>query len=134
MKIAVSAAAARPEAAVDGHFGRCAYFVIYDTAAQSWQAMANPASGAGGGAGVQAAQAVVDQGVNVVVTGSLGPNAYKVLQAAGIRCFTGARGTVKEAVAAYEKGALKEVRDEPAPRPGMGMGRGRQMGLRKGGE
>lgn len=134
MKIAVSAMKPGPTAAVDPHFGRCPYFAIYDSITKIWETIPNPASNASGGAGIQAAQAVVNRGVQVVITGSLGPNAYRVLEAAAIRCFTGAQGTVQEAVNAYEQGKLKELKEEPHPRPGMGMGGGWVMSMRKGGK
>ena len=60
-----------------------------------------------GWAGIQSAETVSRLGAEVVVTGHCGPKALRTLRAAGIRIVTGAQGTVKEAVDAFNKGALK---------------------------
>jgi predicted Fe-Mo cluster-binding NifX family protein len=61
------------------------------------------------GAGIQAAQTAVDKGVEVVLTGNVGPNAYQVLSAAGIKIVTGASGTVQEAVTKFLRDELEET-------------------------
>ena len=40
---------------------------------------------------------------------ALRPQRFHTLSAAGIRVYTGASGTVADAVAAFEKGSLKEA-------------------------
>jgi predicted Fe-Mo cluster-binding NifX family protein len=62
-----------------------------------------------GGAGIEAAQLVAKTEVKTVVTGNMGPNAFKTLSAAGIIVYTGADGTVKEAIEKYKKGELKKI-------------------------
>jgi predicted Fe-Mo cluster-binding NifX family protein len=94
-----------------------------------FEAISNMASGAMGGAGIQAAQTVVSRGVKVLITGNVGPNAFQALSAAGIKIVIGAFGTVREVVEKYKRGELKET---GAPTVGghfgMGMGRGRGRG------
>jgi predicted Fe-Mo cluster-binding NifX family protein len=94
-----------------------------------FEAIPNVASGAMGGAGIQAAQTIARKGAKVLVTGNVGPNAFQALSAAGIKVITGASGTVREAVEKYKRAELKET-DEPTVRGhfGMGMGRGRGRG------
>jgi len=49
-------------------------------------------------------------GVQVIVTGHCGPNAFRALQAAGIRGYTGLTGGgIREAVERFKVGALQEV-------------------------
>jgi predicted Fe-Mo cluster-binding NifX family protein len=124
MRLAVSAAGTGADAALDLHFGRCANFVIYDAGTGTYTDISNPACGMGSGAGIRAAQAVVNQGVDVVITGSLGPNASRVLRAAGVKCYTATKGKVKEAVEAYKNGLLAIV-GTPGRTQGRGQGRSR---------
>ena len=94
-------------AAVDPSFGRARFFVFVDEEMKVIEAVENiPAAH---GAGVQAAQTVSGKGATTVITGSVGPNAYSGLHAAGIEIYTGARGTVKEALAAYDEGELQRA-------------------------
>ena len=129
MKVCVSAVASSLDAQVDPRFGRCPYLVIVDSETMQFEAIPNVASGAMGGAGIQAAQTIASKGAKVLVTGNVGPNAFQALSAAGIKIVTGASGTVKEAVEKYKRAELKET-DEPTVRDhfGMGMGRGRGRG------
>jgi len=129
MKLVISAAGSGPDAQVDPRFGRCSYFVVYDTDNGIYEAMPNAAGAAAGGSGIQAAQALVNAGVGVVLTGNIGPNAFQVLQAAGIKCYVGASGTVKDAVGAYQAGKLSLAGGATAmPHAGMGRGAGRGKG------
>ncbi|MEW6446815.1 MAG: NifB/NifX family molybdenum-iron cluster-binding protein [Bacillota bacterium] len=121
MKIAVSASDKGPDAPFEPHFGRCAYFVIYDTDAGTYVSVANPGGTAGGGAGIQAAQAVVRGRPGVVISGSIGPNAYEVLDRAGIKCYRGSGpSSVRDSIAAYIEGSLRQL--NPAGRVGAGAG------------
>lgn len=124
MKICVSAVSGSLDAQINPRFGRCQYFVIVDTETMSFEALPNASQGAAHGAGIQAAQTVVGKGVQVVLTGNVGPNAFQALSSAGIKIVTNVFGTVREAVERYKRGELKET---GAPTVGghFGMGRGR---------
>lgn len=104
MKVCITARGEGLAAEVDPTFGRAAYFVFIDTDTQQVESVAN-VPGAHG-AGVQAAQTVAEKGATVVITGSVGPNAYQGLDAAGIEMYTGATGTVEEALKAFQSGKL----------------------------
>ncbi|MDH4292255.1 MAG: NifB/NifX family molybdenum-iron cluster-binding protein, partial [Dehalococcoidia bacterium] len=106
MKVCVSAVASSLDAQVDPRFGRCPYLVIVDSETMQFEAIPNVASGAMGGAGIQAAQTIASKGAKVLVTGNVGPNAFQALSAAGIKIVTGASGTVKEAVEKYKRAEL----------------------------
>jgi len=127
MKICVSAVANSLDAQLDPRFGRCPYFVIVDSESMQFEAIPNVASGAMGGAGIQAAQVIAGKGVKLLITGNVGPNAFQALSVAGIKIVTGAFGTVREAVEKYKKGELRET---GAPTVGghFGMGRGQGQG------
>jgi predicted Fe-Mo cluster-binding NifX family protein len=129
MKICVSAVSNNLEAPIDPRFGRCPYFVIVDSETMQFEAVPNVASGATGGAGIQAAQTIASKGAKVLITGNVGPNAFQALSAAGIKIVIGASGTVREFVEKYKKGELTET-DSPTVGGhfGMGGGRGRRRG------
>lgn len=111
MKIAITSEGDDLNAPVDARFGRCAYFIIIDPETESFEAVLNPAVDAMGGAGPQAAQTIADKGAQAVITGNVGPNAFQTLKAANIKIYQGASGTVKETLAKYKAGELKELSD-----------------------
>ena len=120
MKVCITARGEGLTAEVDPTFGRAAYFVFVDTETGAIESIAN-APGAHG-AGVQASQTVADKGAKVVITGSVGPNAYQGLAAAGIEMYTGATGTVKEALDAFNSGELARSGGATGERHGGGRG------------
>jgi len=96
------------------HFGRTPMFIKYNLEDDTSEPLINDAASEPGGAGVAAAQLLIDHHAAAVVSGSFGPNAYRSLNAAGIKMFTFNRDydTVNEVVEAYKNGALKPV-DKP---------------------
>ena len=107
MKIAVTAKGTTLDTEVDPRFGRAAYFLIVDTETLEFEVVDNSENlNAFKGAGIQAATAVANKGAEVLLTGFCGPNAFKTLAAAGVKVANDAKGTVKEAVAAFNDGKL----------------------------
>lgn len=106
MKIALSATGKDLNSAIDPRFGRCANIIILDTDSGEFQVHENPNAMAGGGAGVQTSQFIADSGAKAVLTGNVGPNAFRTLAAAGITVYTGIAGTVQDAVNKFNAGEL----------------------------
>ena len=132
MKVVISAQGESLEAPASSVFGRCPVYIFVDTESMEFQAMPNPAMSQGGGAGIQAAQFVVEQGAQAVLTGNLGPNAFNVLQAAGVPGYLVPEGTVRRAVEAYKAGQLQPmVGANVGAHAGMRGGRGMGMGMRR---
>ncbi len=125
MKICVSASSGGLDAVVDSRFGRCPYFVIVDSETMEFNTIANDSTNAAHGAGIQAARTVVNMGAKVVITGNVGPNAFNVLSATGMKIVTGASGTVKEVIERFKSGQLKEV---ARPTVGGHFGMGKESG------
>jgi predicted Fe-Mo cluster-binding NifX family protein len=133
MKVAVSVGSPTLDAEIDPRFGRCRYFVIIDVDDMKFETLDNAGAMAGGGAGIATAQAIAAEGVDAVITGSCGPNAYQVLAAAGIKVVTGASGMVRQVLEDYNAGKLSAVSEPNVPGHygmGRGMGRGRSRGRR----
>jgi len=109
MKIAITAKEASLQGEVDPRFGRCAHFIIYDLDNDSHNVVGNLQDlNAVHGAGIQAAEKVARQGVKALLTGNCGPNAFRVLGAAGVEVFIGVSGTVFEAINAFKRGELNK--------------------------
>jgi len=115
MKIAVTATGKDLDARVDPRFGRCKGFVVVDSETGVFTAIDNPGAMAGGGAGIQAAQAVANAGADVVLAGNYGPNAHGALAAGGIKAYMVQGGTVREAVEAFQGGELAEASEATVP-------------------
>ena len=134
MKIAITATAASLDADIDPRFGRCQYFVIVDPETTGLEVLENSGAMSGGGAGIATAQMIVGRGVEAVLTGNCGPNAYEVLEAAGIKVVTGVSGKVRQAIEDYRSGKLKATSQPNVPGHfgmGRGIGGGRGMGRRQ---
>lgn len=87
MKIAISAKGQTPDAELDSRFGRCAYFIVFDSETGSYIAIENTAANAAGGAGSAAAKILNQHDVTVIVSGNYGPHAVPALQAFGITMY-----------------------------------------------
>jgi len=129
MRIAVSANQPNLDGEIDPRFGRCQYFVIVDPETMEFEVVENPNVGASGGAGIMTAQLIAGKQVQTIITGSIGPNASRVLSAAGIQMVTGVTGKIDDAIEAYKSGRI-EISPQPGIGRGMGMGMagGRGMG------
>ena len=109
MKIGISATNNTLDADVDPRFGRCPYFLIIETDTMNVGAIINEGTQASGGAGIQAAQQIANIGVEAVLTGNVGPNAFQTLSAAGIKVYTGLMGSVRDAVQQWKNGELQQT-------------------------
>ena len=111
MKVAIPADSKNPDSAVSLSFGRAPLFMIHDTETGSWESLENPAATAPGGAGVKAAQVLVDAGVSVVLAPRCGENAAEVLLAAGTDLYRTGKGSLAENLTAFEDGKLELLTD-----------------------
>ncbi len=109
MKIAVPSEGNTIESNVCQSFGRTYYFVVVDTDAQGYEIIDNQAASSEGGAGIKAAQAIVDSGANVVITFHCGENAMDVLKAADVKVLKALPGTVSEVIEKYKAGELSDL-------------------------
>ena len=95
MKIAFSLASnGSDDRVVAKRFGRAPAFLIVDTVTNAEYILSNESSvDAGHGAGTATSQRIIENGVELIVSGELGPKALQVLQAASIQTKTGMEGT-----------------------------------------
>lgn len=141
MKIAVTSTGPTLEDQVDARFGRCACFLVVDDGSLQFEAIENPNIAIGGGAGIQSAQLLANKGVETILTGNCGPNAFQVFGAAGIQVIVGVAGMVRDAIDQYKEGAFSTAAQPNVEShfgmggtggTGMGFGTGRRMGAGRG--
>ena len=113
MKVAITASGEDLNSPVDRVFGRARYFVITDPEETNVEVLGNSQNvNAAQGAGIQSASQIADKSVDVVLTGNVGPNAFKALEAVSIRVYQFESDilTVRDALAAWKEGRLQEVK------------------------
>ena len=107
MKIAITSKGRDLESEVDPRFGRAAYIIVVDTDSLEFEVLDNSENvNAFKGAGIQAATMMSDKGAKALLTGSCGPNAFKILKAAKIDVANDIIGTVGNAVKAFNGGEV----------------------------
>ncbi len=120
---------------VSMQFGRCPAFTIVEVEGMEIKnayVIPNPGASAGSGAGIQAAQTVINEGCNAVIAGAIGPNSAQALQMAGIDMRSSPPMKIGDAVMQYLRGQLPPAQYGGGMGVGMGRGRGRGMGRGRG--
>ncbi len=109
-KVAISALGPSLDDRLDERFGRANYLLIVDPQTMEVQVVDNNRNQqALQGAGLGAAEKVLEHGATAVLTGHLGPKAYGALQSAGIAGFNGTGMTAREALEAWKIGRLARL-------------------------
>jgi predicted Fe-Mo cluster-binding NifX family protein len=107
MKIAITSQGEGLDSMVDARFGRAKGFIVYDDIREDYYYIDNKQNiSAMQGAGIQSAKTVIDSGVDVVITGNVGPKAFSTLQAANVEIYSGSHGTVEDVIGDFKNGKL----------------------------
>ena len=110
MKVAVTAQGNELSSEIDLRFGRAKWLIVVDTETGDFEGHNNVVNlNAVQGAGIQTGQNIANLGVEAVITGNVGPNAFKTLNVAGVKIFLAEKQTVQEAINSFKAGKLKEV-------------------------
>jgi len=110
MKVLVTSMEGSVDSDVSTVFGRAPWFVVVDTADMSASSFENPARDQSSGAGIMAAQFVIKQEPDAVLSSSIGPKAYQVLEAGSIKCYSIEEGSVLSAVESLVAGTLDPMK------------------------
>ncbi len=110
MKIAVSAEGKTIVNLLDMRFGRCEYFQIHDTEGGEIKVLENQGKNASGGAGIYASNQLIDENIDVIITGNLGPNAFEIIEKSGVKAYKCDGIVIAEAIEKYKKGELEEIK------------------------
>lgn len=111
MKIALPISDNKENSDICPSFGRASYFLIINTQTNETTRFENVAASGAGGAGIAAAQSIIDRGADVVITERCGENAAKVLARANIKLLKSASKSIQENVEAFSAGQLSELGD-----------------------
>lgn len=143
MKIAITTTGPELNSLVDPRFGRAAYFLIIDgDTGDLLEAIDNSTRvAASQGAGIGAAAFLANKGVQVILTGRIGPKAMPLIEKANIKVISNVSGNAKEALDQLQQDTLELPTQSSSPpdnniaagpgtadRPGMGSGCGRGTG------
>lgn len=88
MKVAITSEGNSPESKVDQRFGRCSYFVIYDTETKSTEFIPNPNRNAREGAGPASVQLIAAKNIAKVVSGEFGVKIKPILDSLKIQMIS----------------------------------------------
>jgi predicted Fe-Mo cluster-binding NifX family protein len=119
MKICISSTGNSMESAMDPRFGRCEFFAIVDTETNETKLIDNAAAKSGGGAGIAAGQLIVDNDVEVLITGNVGPNANDVLKAAKIKIVRGKKVSLNENLEMFKNNEFEVIETTVPSHSGM---------------
>ena len=110
MKVAITSQGQEFSSEVDPRFGRAKSLIVVDTETGQFQVHDNTVNlNAVQGAGIQTGKNIANLDVDAVITGNVGPNAFKTLSAANIKVFLADKQTVRQAIDLFKEGKLKEV-------------------------
>lgn len=111
MKIAIPVDDKFMETKVCVSFGRAPYFLFYDTESKDSVFVENSAATSQGGAGIKAAQNVVDNNVSALLTPRCGENAAQVIKAAHINIYKTINDSIKDNIEAFNEDKLTLLED-----------------------
>lgn len=110
MKIAITAEGQDLSSQIDQRFGRAKWLIIFDTESDDFEATDNSVNlNLMQGAGIQTAQNAANFGAEAVITGNVGPNAFKILKAADIKVYLAEKQTIRDAIDSFKADKIKEA-------------------------
>jgi predicted Fe-Mo cluster-binding NifX family protein len=110
MKVAVTSQGEELSSEIDPRFGRAKWLIVVDIQTGKSEAHDNAVNlNATQGAGIQTGQNIANLGVDTVITGNVGPNAFRTLSATKVKVFLAEKQTVQQAIDSFKAGKLKEV-------------------------
>jgi predicted Fe-Mo cluster-binding NifX family protein len=112
MRIAVTSQGNTLDSEIDPRFGRAAYILIVDTQTLEFEVHDNEKNrNSFKGAGIQAAAMVSNGEAEVLLTGFCGPNAFKILEAEGVKVVNDQVGRVINVVQKFKQGNAVFAKD-----------------------
>lgn len=85
---------------------RSNFFIIFEGSPDNRMVMENLVRKGGSESAIKTAAELAKQKVDIVITGTIGPRAFKQLESAGVKVHAGCEGTVSEILEKCLKGKL----------------------------
>ena len=104
MRIAITSQGKDLNEEVSPRFWRCPYFILYDTATDSFEICDNARVHTSDGVGIQAARILEEKGVDILLTGAVYRDALRTLSSIKIDVFANLEGRVSEVLERFRKG------------------------------
>ena len=102
MLIAITATGKELSSQVDDRFGRAKFIILYNSKDSTFQVHDNTLNSmAVQGAGVKAAQNIIDLEAEVLITGNCGPKALQILELGKVKIFSVSNLSVENAIKNY---------------------------------
>jgi predicted Fe-Mo cluster-binding NifX family protein len=113
--VKIAAALNKPDktSQISESFGKSEYFFIFDTDTESEIIIHNPFINVLGGACIQAAQIIIENGVDAVIACRISENALRFLSAVGIKVYHSSGISAEESIHLLLKQRLKLVEINP---------------------
>ena len=112
MKIVITTAKKDLSEDVELRFGRATGFLVYDTETEEVGFIDNTQQlNAAQGAGIQAAQNVVNSGAEALISGHCGPKAMRVLNAKKVAVYISEKQSVESAIAKFKANELEKINE-----------------------
>lgn len=111
MKVAIPSTGSDLDSPVSSRFSRGRFFLFVDTGTEAVEALPNPAIANLEDAGVQAANFVIENGAEMVITLIIGQYAGQVLQDAGIPVYILELGSARTVLDQWHTGSLRRWGD-----------------------
>ena len=96
---------------ISDHFGRTEFFLVINTEDNEAKFIENEAINAQGGAGIIAAQVLVDNNIDSLISPRLGQNAFEVISGADITIYESNGTSIDENIKALKEGKLSPLND-----------------------
>uniref|UniRef100_A0A7C5KAR6 Dinitrogenase iron-molybdenum cofactor biosynthesis protein n=1 Tax=Thermodesulfobium narugense TaxID=184064 RepID=A0A7C5KAR6_9BACT len=95
---------------IDESFGRAKFFLVYDTEKGTWEQYENSQNiKAPQGAGLQAAQTIINANVDVLISKNIGPKAFNLLNSQNVKIYSTDEKDVKLALDLFLNDKLKRM-------------------------
>lgn len=105
MKVVITSTGNTPDSLLDSRFGRCSYFVVFDTETGGTEYIPNANIDSVEGAGVASAKLVASRGAQKVVSGEFGFKVKEIFDSLGIQLIIikDANRTIKDIITLIQK-------------------------------